>query len=168
MMEYLSLYLPLCRFKGNPLLLPRSVLFLKQNLVFYYCIELFMQLNMIDDPLEAIIDVTSETLLTLLFVATTLFLNRSLDKFVQVTCALLVSDNVLACLALPMVAWLTITESLMSYLILGLLFFWNLMIVSYIFNRALKINKIASFVMGILYFMTTYIGTFYLSSLTAL
>lgn len=127
-----------------------------------------MQLNMIDDPVDAIFDVTFETVLTMVFIATTLLLNRSFDKFVQVASGLLVCDNVLACLSLPLVAWITISESLFSYSILGLMFLWNMLIVSYIFNRVLKINTMASLVMGMLYFMVTYIGTFYLSALTNL
>ncbi len=167
-MEYLRLYLPLCRFKGNPLSLPKSVSFLKYNLIFYYCIELFMQLNMIDDPFEAVVDISCETLLSLAFVACTLALNRSMDKFVQVASAMLVSENILACLALPIVAWITMSESILSYLLLGALFFWNLLIISYIFNLVLRINVLASLIMGVLYFMVTYIGTFYLSTLSNL
>ena len=124
-----------------------------------------MQLNMIDDPFEAIVDVFSETALTFLFIVATLTLNATLDKFVQVSCALLVTDNVIASIALPLVAWITISGSILSYFILALLFIWNLLIVSYIFNKTLKIDKLASVVMGVLYFMVTYIGTFYISTL---
>jgi hypothetical protein len=167
-MEILKHYLPLSWFRGNPLDLPKSVRFLKYNLIFYYCIELFMQLNMIDDPLEAFTDVTLETLLTLVFVFVTLSLNSSMAWFIQVTSALLVGENVVACFALPVLAWITVTETTLSYLCLGLLIFWELLFVSYIFKQVLNINRVASIIIGILYYIATYFGVFGVNVLLAM
>jgi hypothetical protein len=167
-MDLLKQYLPLSWFNGNPLDLPKSVDFLKYNLIFYYAIELFMQLNMIDDPLEAFTDVTIETLLTLLFVFVTLSLNASMSRFVQVTCALLVGESLIACFALPILAWITVTESTLSYFILSLLIFWELLFVSYIFKQVLNVNRIASIIVGIFYFIATYLGVFGVNVLLAM
>ncbi len=57
-MDNLKNYLPICWFEGNPLDLPRSYRFLKQNLLFYYFVELFMQYNMVNDFFDALVDVT--------------------------------------------------------------------------------------------------------------
>ena len=127
-----------------------------------------MQLNMIDDPLEAFSDVSVETLLTLIFVFLTLLFNKSLDKLVQVTCALLVGESLLACFALPILAWITVTESTLSYFFLSLLVFWELLFVSFIFKQVLNINRIASLVVGILYFIATYVGVFGINALLAI
>jgi hypothetical protein len=167
-METLKQYLPLSWFVGNPLDLPRSPRFFKYALIFYYSIELFMQLNMVDDPLEAFSDVTIETLLTLLFVFVTLSLNVSLAWYVQVASALLVGESVITCFALPILAWITVTESWLSYFFLSLLLLWELLFVSFIFKHVLNINRLASLVVGIFYFIATYAGVFGVNVLLAL
>jgi hypothetical protein len=75
-MNTFKLYLPLCWLKVNPLDLPKSVNFLKQNFWFYFVVELFIQANMID-PSEAFFEVIVETSLTFGFVGLILFLNKS-------------------------------------------------------------------------------------------
>jgi hypothetical protein len=167
-MEILKYYLPLSWFKGSPLDLPKSVSFLKYNFVFNYLIELFLQFNMIDDPLEAFSDVTIEKLLTLAFVIIVLSLNASMAWFVQVASAILVGENVMACFAVPVLAWITVSESGASYFLLSLLIFWELLFVSYIFKQILLINRVASIIMGILYFIATYLGVFGINVLLAL
>lgn len=167
-MDILRQYLPLSWFVGNPLTLTRSPRFLKHILIFYYSIELLMQINMIDDPLEAVSDVTFETLLTLLFVFIVLYLNSSLAWYVQVASALMVGESLIACVMLPIVAWITVTESTLSYVFLSILFFWLLFFVSYIFKQVLNINRFASIVIGIFYFIATYVGVFGINALLAL
>jgi hypothetical protein len=167
-MELLKYYLPLSWFVGNPLDLPRSTSFLKYTLLFNICIELFLQFNMVDDPLEAFTDVGVETLLTFCFVFVVLSLNASMAWFVQVCCAVLVGENVVACFALPILAWITVSESVTSYVFLGLLVFWELLFVSYIFRQVLSINRFASIIIGVMYFMATYLGVFVVNNILAL
>ncbi|MEQ1635805.1 MAG: hypothetical protein ABL903_03875 [Methylococcales bacterium] len=167
-MEMLKQYLPLSWFQGNPLDLPKSATFFKYTLIFYYVLELFMQLNMVDDPLEAFSDVTIETLLTLLFVFITLSLNSSMAWFTQVSCAILVGESLISCIALPILAWITVTESVLSYFCLSLLILWDLLFVSYILKQVLSINRLASIIMGIFYFVATYLGVFAVNVLLAL
>ncbi len=162
-MENLKNYIPLCWLEGNPLELPRSYRFLKQNLVFYFIVELFMQYNMVNDFLDALIDVTEETFLTLVFAFVTLALNKSLRFFVQVTSALLVCENVIACVALPVVALLVMSQSIISYALLAFVIIWELYVISYIFRQVLLVNQTASLVVGILYFIVTYIGVYCLN-----
>ncbi|NOT84268.1 MAG: hypothetical protein HOP02_05660 [Methylococcaceae bacterium] len=167
-MALLQQYLQLSWFKGNPLDLPKSSVFFKYTLIFYYSIELFMQLNMIDDPLEAFSDVTIETLLTLLFIFVTLSLNASMAWFMQVTCAILIGESFISCFALPILAWITVTESALSYFCLSLLIIWDLLFVSYILKQVLSINRLASIIMGLFYFIATYLGVFGINVLLAL
>lgn len=166
--DILKHYVPLSWFVGNPLELPRSTLFFKYALSFYYLLELVVQINMVDDPLEAFSDVTIETLLTILFVLLALALNGSLAWFVQVACALLVSESFITVLAIPILAWNTVTESTTSYVLLSLLFGWVFLVVSYIFKLILNINRAASIVMGIFYFLVTYVGVSAVNALLAL
>lgn len=159
-MDTLKEYLALCWFEGDPLDLPRSYRFLKQNLLFYYFSELFMQYNMVNDLLDAFIDVTEETILTIVLIFLILSLNRSLNRFVQVASALIVSENLTGCIAIPIVAWLAISESILSYALLSIIIVWELLIISYIFKLVLNINQTASVVMGIIYFIVTYLGVY--------
>ncbi|MCX7087352.1 MAG: hypothetical protein NTV00_04770 [Methylococcales bacterium] len=167
-MDILKYYLPLSWFKGNPLDLPKSIVFFKYNLIFNYFVGLFLQFNMIDDPLEAFSDVTFETLLTLIFIFTLLSLNASMAWFIQVGSAILVGKNVVACIALPILAWVTVSESLISYIFLALLVCWELLFLSYIFKQVLGINRFASLIIGVVYFIVTYLGVFGINVLLAL
>lgn len=167
-MEILKYYLPLSWFKGNPFDLPKSLSFFKYNLIFNFLIGLFLQFNMIDDPLEALSDVSFEMLLTFIFIFTVLTLNSSMAWFIQVFSAVLVGKNVVACFALPILAWITVSESFASYLFLGVLVLWELLFLSYIFKQVLGINRFASLIIGIMYFIATYVGVFGINVLLAL
>jgi len=152
-------YLPLCWFGENPLDLPRSVKFFKQNLWFYFFLELFIQVNMIED-FEALFEVTLETILTLLFTGIILLLNRSSHSYIQVTSAILFCENIVALFGLPVMVWLTITDHELSYIAMALLIFWDFSLVAFIVKKVLGINTAASFVMSLFYFFSTYGGAY--------
>jgi len=158
--EILRQYLPLCWFKKNPLELTRSMRFFKQNLLFYYIVEYFMQANMTDDPFESFTEVSIETLLTFMFIGFILYLNKTFYAFIQVTTAILVCANVISLFVIPVLIWLTINEYLLSYYILGLLFIWELSLIAYIFRKTLSINLSASLALSALYFTVAYLGAF--------
>ena len=158
--EILRQYLPLCWFKHNPLELTRSMRFFKQNLLFYYIVEYFMQANMTDDPFESFTEVSIETLLTLMFIGLVLYLNKTFYAFIQVTTAILFCANIVSLFVIPVLIWLTIYEYLLSYYSLGLLFIWELALIAYIFRRTLSINLSASLALSALYFTIAYLGAF--------
>ena len=158
--EILRQYLPLCWFKHNPLELTRSMRFFKQNLLFYYIVEYFMQANMTDDPFESFIEVSIETLLTFMFIGLVLYLNKTFYAFIQVTTAILFCANVVSLFVIPVLIWLTVYEYLLSYYSLGLLFIWVLALIAYIFRKTLSINLAASLALSALYFTIAYLGAF--------
>ncbi|TRX02928.1 hypothetical protein [Candidatus Methylobacter oryzae] len=164
-MDVLKQYLPLCWLKNNPLELPRSVDFFKQNLLFYFVVEYFMQANMTDDPIESFTEVSIETLLTLLFIGVMLFFNRTLYAYVQVTTAIIFCANIIALFIVPVLIWLTISEEPLSYYLLILLLLWDYTLVTYIIRQVLSINVIASLVLSLFYFVATYFGAFALGQL---
>ena len=163
-MNTFKLYLPLCWLKVNPLDLPRSVEFLKQNFWFYFIVELFIQANMID-PSEAFFEVIVETLLTFGFVWLILFLNKSTHLFVQIITAVLFCENVVAFFGVPVVIWLTVSESMISYYLFGLLIFWDFVLITYIIKKVLSINTAASLTISFFYFVMTYVGAYSLTLL---
>lgn len=163
MVAYVDLikqYLPLCWFKHNPLELTRSTGFFKQNLIFYYLVEYFMQANMTDDPFESFYEVSFETLLTLLFIGILLFFNKTLYAFVQVATALILCANVVSLFIVPVIIWLTVSDDPLSYYITFSLILWDYALVTYIIKKVIDINILASMALSLLYFVTTYFGAF--------
>ena len=158
-------YLPLCWFRHNPLELTRSASFFKQNLIFYYLIEYFLQANMTDDPFESFYEVTIETVLTLLFIGLTMFFNKTLYGFVQVATAMMLCANVVALFIIPVMIWLTVSDDPLSYYLLFALISWDFALVTYIFKKVIEINVFASFTLALMYFLTTYLGAFGLGQL---
>ncbi|MDP1664919.1 MAG: hypothetical protein Q8L79_07300 [Methylobacter sp.] len=164
-MDVLKQYLPLCWLQNNPLELPRSVDFFKQNLLFYFVVEYFMQANMTDDPIESFTEVGIQTLLTLMFIGVMLFLNRTLYAYVQVATAVIFCANIVALLIVPVLVWLTVSEDPLSYYFLALLLFWVYVVVAHIIKQVLSINLFAGLVLSLFYFTTTYFGAFALGQL---
>jgi len=163
--EILRQYLPLCWFKHNPLELTRSMRFFKENLLFYFIVEYFMQTNMTDDPFESFTEVTIQTLLTLLFIGFILRLNKTLYAYIQVTTSILVCSNIISIFVIPVLIWLTVTEHILSYYCLALLFIWEFTVISYIFRKSLAINTAASLALSVFYFTATYLGAFALGQI---
>lgn len=164
-MAILKQYLALCWFRNNPRELPRSVAFFRQNLLFYFIIEYFMQANMTDDPVKSFAEVSIVTLLTLLFIGIMLFFNKTLYAYIQVTTAILFCSNVVAFFIVPAIIWLTVSEDPLSYYFFAILLLWDYAMVTYIIRHTLYINIPASIVLSLLYFTATYFGAFALGQL---
>ena len=164
-MDILKQYLPLCWLRNNPLELPRSVYFFKQNLLFYFVSEYLMQTNMTDDPLESFTEVSTETLLTLLFIGVMLFFNRTLYAYVQVATAIIFCANVIGLFVVPVVIWLTVSEDPLSYYFFALLLFWDYAVLTHIIRKVLSVNVFASLVLALFYFTATYFAAFALGQM---
>lgn len=158
--EILRQYLPLCWFKNNPLELIRSMVFFQENLIFYFVVEYFMQTNMTDDPFESLTEVSIQIVLTLLFIGFILQINKTLYAYIQVTSAILFCANIISLFVIPVLIWLTVSEVLLSYYNLALLFIWEFSILAYIFRKVIAINLAASLALTVLYFIITYLGAF--------
>lgn len=158
-MDILKQYLPLCWFEQDPTQLPPSADFFRNNLIFYYFVELFMQMNMIEWH-EAILEVTLETCFTLFFVAIVLALNHSFHNYVQVATSILVCENVIAIFGVPITVWLTVTEDAISYYIFAMLIIWDVALITFILKKMLSINLSASLAVSCIYFIITYGGAY--------
>ena len=124
-----------------------------------------MQANMTDDPFESFTEVSIETTLTLMFIGLVLFLNKTLYIYIQVTTAIIFCANVISLFIVPVLIWLTVTEDILSYYLLGLIFLWDFMVVAYILGKALSINLPASLALSVFYFIATYLGAFALGQM---
>lgn len=165
-MDNIRHYLALCWLDASPLELPRSPRFFKQNLFFYFAVMFFIQFNMSDD-IEAVFEVILETALTLGFIAAIMLLNRSFYAYIQVGSAVLFCQNAIALLLVPVVFWVTIAEDTTSYAILSIFMLWGAVLIAHIFKQVLQINKPASLVVSLIYFIITYGGAYGIDSLLA-
>ena len=119
-----------------------------------------MQANMTDDPFESFIEVDIQILLTLLFIGFILRLNKALYAYIEVTTAILVCANIISLFVIPVLIWLTVSEDILSYYSLAILFLWEFTVMAYIFKKILDINSAASLALSSLYFTVTYFGAF--------
>ncbi len=158
-MNTIKQYLPLVCFKVNPVDLPSSKDFLKQNLFFYFIVELFIQANMID-PTEAFVEVIIETSLTLAFIWLILLLNSNSHLYVKIASAVLFCENIVAIFGVPVVIWLTVSEDLLSYYMMAGLILWDFALITFILKKVLSINTAASLTISFFYFMMTYVGAY--------
>lgn len=133
-------------------------------MVFYFAMAFFIQFNMSDD-IEAIFEVFLETGLTVGFVAALLILNRSFHGFIQIGSAVLFCQNAVALLMLPVVFWVTVAEDTQSYTVLGLFILWAMILISHIFRQVLQVNRPASFIVSLFYFLIAYGGAYGIDSL---
>jgi hypothetical protein len=124
-----------------------------------------MQANMTDDPFESFTEVSIQTTLTFMFIGLVLLLNKTLYVYIQVMTAILFCSNVVSIFVLPVLIWLTVTEDILSYYLLGLISLWDFMLVAYIFKKALSINLPASLALSVFYFIAAYLGAFALGEL---
>jgi hypothetical protein len=164
-MDILKQYLPLCWLRNNPLELPRSAYFFKQNLLFYSVSEYLMQTNMTDDPLESFTEVSIEIFLTLFFIGVILFFNRTLYAYVQVATAIIFCANIIGLFVVPVLIWLTVSEVPLSYYFFALLLFWDYAVVTHIIRQVLSVNIFASLVLAFFYFSATYFAAFALGQM---
>jgi hypothetical protein len=117
------------------------------------------------DPSEAFVEVILETALTFIFVGIVLFLNRTTHLYVQIITAILFCENVVAFFGVPVVVWLTVSESLLSYYFMGALILWDFVLITFILKKVIGINFFASVVISFFYFMMTYVGAYSLTLL---
>lgn len=164
-MAILTNYLPLCWFRKNPYQLQESTAFLKHNLIVYFIVEFLLQANMTDDPIESFYEVIFETLLTLVFIAVMLALNGTFFAFVRIATAFIFCANAVSFVIIPVLVWLTISENTFSYYLVGLLLFWEYLLVTYLLKHTLKINVSASLVLSTFYFAFSYYGAFALGQM---
>lgn len=159
LMNNLNAYLPLCILKVNPLDLPESKRFLKQNLLCYLLVWLFIQANMID-PVEALVEVITETALTFAFIAIILSLNKTMHLYVQITTAVLFCENIVAVVSVPVMVWLTASNNIVSYLLLATLIIWCVVMITFVIKKVVAISFIAGLAISLFYFFSTYVGAY--------
>ena len=161
-MELLKQYLQICWFKGSPLDLERSIPFLRTVLIVNLVVSYLVQAN-VQDPIEAFIEVFIELVVTLILIGSLLVIKKSLDLFVPTLTAILVCENFVLLLGVPLVVWFTISDDVLIFYILAILVVWAVAIVAYILRQICGFSKLTSYIMSFAYYMIVFIGTFFIN-----
>ena len=163
-MELLKQYIQICWFKGSPLDLERAIPFLRMVLIVNMVVGFLVQAN-VQDPIEAFIEVFIEVVVMLVLIGSLLFIKKSLDLFVPTLTAILVCENFILVLGVPLVVWFTVSDDVWIFYILALLVVWAVAIVAYILRQICGFSKLTSYILSFAYYMTVFIGTFFINML---
>jgi len=156
-------YLELCWFSGDPEDLDTDRRFLWINLGVYLLLGLFIQANM-SDPVEAFIQAFIEMLITLLFIGAILIKGSGLYNFERLVTAILVCENFIYILALPLAFWFIFAKgshaAIYPVYLGGGLILWSIAIIAYLLHGMFQFNWKVSGSLSVLYFVVTYFGSF--------
>lgn len=162
-MNLLIEYLQLCWFKNNPRNLLPTKRFFINNLFFYLVLGITVEAN-ISDPADATLEITAETIVTLVLVFLFLAVKKELPLFKQLLTALIVGENFIFTLGilteiLDVVLYKTPYEDYPAY-IGGALGVWLVAIVAYIINQFFLYDKTTSVLLAIAYILLTFLCPF--------
>ena len=156
-------YLQLCWLNGYPEDLPTERKFLWINLGVYLLLGLFIQAN-ISDPVEAFIQILIEVVITLLFMAALLLKDGSAYNFERFLTAILVCENFVYILGLPILFWYIFAKGsdIANYPIyIGMaLMIWSIVIIAYLIKGLFGFDWKIGSSLSVLYFVLTYFGSF--------
>jgi len=158
-------YIQLCWFKGYPEDLPTDRRFLWVNLGIYMLLGLFIQAN-ITDPVEAFIQIFVEIFITVIFLGALILKDGSTYHFERFVTAVLVCENFVYILALPLAFWFIFVKGSASAaypIYIGVaLIGWSIAIITYLFKGLFSFDWQISAVLSVAYFLCTYFGSFVL------
>lgn len=156
-------YIQLCWLSGYPDDLPTDRKFLWINLSIYMGMGLFIQAN-ISDPVEAFIQILIEIVITLLFIGAMLLKDGSTYNFERFLTAILVCENFVYTLALPLAFWFIFAKgsefALYPVYFGSALIIWSVVIIAYLLQGLFDLEWKISTTLSILYFILTYFGSF--------
>lgn len=129
----------------------------------YLLLGLFIQSN-ISDPVEAFIQILIEVVITLLFMAALLLKDGSSYNFERFLTAILVCENSVYLLGLPILFWYIFAKGsdFANYPIyIGMvLIVWSIVVIAYLLKGLFDFDWKISGSLSVLYFILTYFGSF--------
>jgi len=159
--EELKEYLSLCKFRGDIEDMPESMPLFRQALICYSIIGVFLQIN-IKGPIEAFFELGIEIILTFLFVAVLLYTVKAMNLYWRVLTAYFVCQDFISIIGVPILMWVTISDEVWSYYILGVVILWVMAVIAYINSQISDFGSFFSAVLSLAYFVSVYGGGFFL------
>lgn len=163
-MENTYKYLPLCFFLKTleDKDYPASWKLFKNALYVHFGLG-FLVVNQLIDPVEGVLLMAAEIVLTMLFVWLTVLIIKRSSQFLQTVIAFFMCANIIGVLSFPFAFWLNIVENERVHLpfyIAAVLMLWYLGVVGFLMRRFLGIKPMNCFVLTIVYFLFCYVGAF--------
>ena len=156
MYEILKLLVEICLFKKGPQDIPYSIWLLRAFVCLYASVR-FLMLAMHTSPHMAMLQIIVEIMLIIGFSWVMLFMSRKLNRFYQVSCALLGTDTVINFLALPAILAMEIGHGgWFAFVAMLVLITWQCAVIAHIFCKAIEQNLMFSFGLAFLYLLASY------------
>jgi len=156
MYEILKLLFEICLFKKGPQDLPYSVWLLRAFVSIYASVR-FLMLAIQANPLNAMLQISVELLIIIGFSWIMLYVSRKINRFYQVTCALLGTDTMINFFALPGILTMELGHGgWLVFILMLALIAWQCAVIAHIIYNALEQNLMFSFGLAFLYLLGSY------------
>lgn len=155
-MPLIQLFIDICLFRRGPQDVPASRLLLGLAVAIYLGVGVAL-LGIEGMSVESVLQALVELLILLGFVWANLTFVRLQGRFVQTATAMLGSDALISSFAIPLVAWMALSEGARgAYLLLLLLMLWHLAVVAHILRHALSRPLGVGIGLAIVYVVASY------------
>jgi len=155
-------FITLCFFMNNRGDLPQSRQLLSTSLITHFFLGLIIFALMID-PVEASIQISAKLVFSLFFVLIAVVLARKFSLFVPAITAIIMCENLIALIGLPVVFWMHITETVViPFYITVALVVWGLAVTGFILRQMFSIKSGSAAIVSVLYFLVADLGSFLL------
>lgn len=161
-MENTYKFLPLCFFLKTLDEYPASWKLLKNALYVHFGLG-FLVVNQLIDPVEGVLLMAAEIMLTLLFVWLTVLIIKKSAQFLETAIAFFMCANIIGVLSFPFAFWLNIVENERVHLpfyVAAALMLWYLGVVGFLMRSFLNIKLGNCVVLTFAYFLCCYVGAF--------
>lgn len=159
-MIQISHFITLCFFMNNDGELPQSRQLLSTSLITHFFLGLGI-LALLIDPVEASIQISAKLVFSLFFVLVAVVLARKLSMFVPTMTAIIMCENLIALIGLPVVVWLHISETVViPFYITMALVVWGLAVTGFILRQMFSIKLGSAAIVSVLYFLVADLGSF--------
>jgi len=147
MYAHLSLLFNICLLRKGPQDISHSQPVLRLTMLGYAAVS-YLILQMSADSLTALLQVATELIITISFVALLLSMVNKPYRFVQTTSTLLGTDALISAFAVPIIATLSLdSNNILAFFTMLALMIWHWIITAHIIRHAL--DKPFSFALGI-------------------
>jgi len=155
-MPLIKLFFDICLFKKGPQDLPASGLLLALTTAAYLLVGLIL-LGLETNWTDALVQVLAEAAMLVGFLFVTLKVAGLMPRFLKTTAAMLGTDALISCFAIPLLTWMMNAQGTQGvYLFLLLLMLWHLAVVAHILRHALSRPLAVGAGLAIVYVIATY------------
>lgn len=159
-MTQISHFITLCFFMNHDEELPQSRQLLSTSLITHFFLGLVI-LALLIDPVEASIQISAKLVFSLFFVLVAVVLARKFSMFVPTMTAIIMCENLIALIGLPVVFWLHVSETVViPFYITVALVVWGLAVTGFILRQMFSIKLGSAAIVSVLYFLVADLGSF--------